>query len=297
MRPRNAGEAHKLVHVLDRIYVTPERVQKRKQQQQSNNNSSGQREAAGGGGGPESATASAAMKALFYLLLLLAEVLLFGTITLTIYWIFNYQGGVAWANDTRKQFNLHYILMVGGFIFLNGHAMLVYRSFTCCKKIYNKVLHTIFFVLSISAITIGIVSAFQAHNNVADPRHFYSLHSWIGLGTMGLFALQFVVGFISFLVLLCCDKATVTYRQRLVPIHTNFGLIIFGMAAATCVTGLMQTATYRFNGKDGAPLYRELPEQGIFVNTIAIAIIALTILLPLLVKNNLRGGQTVLSIN
>ncbi|EEC12138.1 cytochrome B561, putative [Ixodes scapularis] len=107
------------------------------------------------------------MKALFYLLLLLAEVLLFGTITLTIYWIFNYQGGVAWANDTRKQFNLHYILMI-----------------------YNKVLHTIFFVLSISAITIGIVSAFQAHNNVADPRHFYSLHSWIGLGTMGLFALQ-----------------------------------------------------------------------------------------------------------
>ncbi|KAM7301516.1 lysosomal membrane ascorbate-dependent ferrireductase CYB561A3 isoform X1 [Ixodes scapularis] len=94
----------------------------RKQQQQSNNNSSGQREAAGGGGGPESATASAAMKALFYLLLLLAEVLLFGTITLTIYWIFNYQGGVAWANDTRKQFNLHYILMVGGFIFLNGHG-------------------------------------------------------------------------------------------------------------------------------------------------------------------------------
>lgn len=62
------------------------------------------------------------MKAIFYLLLFLAEVLLFGTITLLIYWIFNYQGGVAWANDIKKQFNLHYILMVGGFIFLNGHG-------------------------------------------------------------------------------------------------------------------------------------------------------------------------------
>lgn len=260
-----------------------------------------QQNASGGGGATgqreEGSGRDTAMKALFYLLLFLAEVLLLGTITLTIYWVLTYEGGVAWANDIKRQFNLHYILMVGGFIFLNGQSILVYRSFTCCKKIYNKVLHTIFFVLSISSITIGIVSAFQAHSSVADPRHFYSLHSWIGLGTMGLFALQFVVGFISFLVLLCCDKATVTYRQRLVPIHTNFGLIIFGMAAATCVTGLMQTAKSRFSGKEGAPDYRDLPHQAIFVNTIAAAIIALTILLPLLVRNNLRGGQAVLSIN
>lgn len=271
---------------------------------QQTTTSNGQRSGGGGGGeagvgaaASKAATESAAMKAIFYLLLFLAEVLLFGTITLLIYWIFNYQGGVAWANDVKKMFNLHYILMVGGFIFLNGHAMLVYRSFTCCKKIYNKLLHTIFFVLSISAITIGIVAAFQAHNSKADPKHFYSLHSWIGLGTMGLFALQFIVGFVSFLVLLCCDKATVTYRQRLVPIHTNFGLIIFSTAAAACVTGLMQTAKGRFTGLGGAPNYPDLPEEAIFVNTIAIAIIALTILLPLLVRNNLRGGQTVLAIN
>ncbi|XP_050044017.2 uncharacterized protein [Dermacentor andersoni] len=311
MRPRNAEAHTKLVHVLDRIYETPERVyyrpghsrhehRPRKQQQSASN---GQRSGGGGEAGgavaaaSKAATESVAMKALFYLLLFLAEVLLFGTITLLIYWIFNYQGGVAWANDIKKQFNLHYILMTGGFIFLNGHAMLVYRSFTCCKKIYNKLLHTIFFVLSISAITIGIVSAFMAHNSSADPKHFYSLHSWIGLGTMGLFALQFIVGFVSFLVLLCCDKATVTYRQRLVPIHTNFGLIIFSIAAAACVTGLMQTAKGRFNGVNGAPNYQDLPEEGIFVNTIAIAIIALTILLPLLVRNNLRGGQAVFSVN
>ncbi|XP_064456159.1 plasma membrane ascorbate-dependent reductase CYBRD1-like isoform X2 [Ornithodoros turicata] len=277
-----------LVHVLRADFLAKQNHQ---QQQQHASGGDGQREEGGGCG------SHTAMKALFYFLLFLAEVLLFGTITLTIYWVLNYEGGVKWANDIKRQFNLHYILMVGGFIFLNGQAILVYRSFTCCKKIYNKVLHTIFFVLSISSITIGIVSAFQAHNSVADPKHFYSLHSWIGLGTMGLFALQFVVGFTSFLVLLCCDKATLSYRQRLVPIHTNFGLIIFGMAAAACVTGLMQTAKGRYSGKEGAPNYRELPEQAIFVNTIAAAIIALTILLPLLVRNNLRGGQTVLSIN
>lgn len=121
-------------------------------------------------------------------------------------------------NNTHGQYNLHYILMVGGFIFLNGQctyfqllfslslifkryvcwfsfgiAMLAYRSFQCCKKIYVKVLHTIFFVLAISAITIGLVAAIQAANNIPNGKHFYTMHSWIGLAAIGLFALQVIV--------------------------------------------------------------------------------------------------------
>ncbi|KAL3223946.1 hypothetical protein MRX96_027019 [Rhipicephalus microplus] len=270
MRPTNAEPHNKLVHVLDRIYETPERVyyhrpghsrhehRPRKQQQQSASNGqrSGGGEAGGAAASSKAATESAAMKALFYLLLFLAEVLLFGTITLLIYWDLQLPGRrrVGQRHQEAVQPPLH------------PHDRRDSSSSTD---------------MQCWSITIGIVSAFMAHNSKADPKHFYSLHSWIGLGTMGLFALQ----------------ATVTYRQRLVPIHTNFGLIIFSMAAATCVTGLMQTAKSRFNGANGAPNYPDLPEEGIFVNTIAIAIIALTILLPLLVRNNLRGGQAVFSVN
>ncbi|XP_076328260.1 lysosomal membrane ascorbate-dependent ferrireductase CYB561A3-like isoform X1 [Tachypleus tridentatus] len=218
-------------------------------------------------------------------LMFLSEVLLCGVIGLCIFWVIYYGGGVAWANDTSKQFNLHYVLMTGGFIFLNGQSMLVYRIFFCCKKIYNKVVHTIVFVLAISAITIGMISAIQAHNNSPEPKHFYSLHSWIGLATMGFYALQFIVGFVSFLVLLCCDVSTAKFRQQLLPTHKTFGVIIFSMAVAACVTGLTQSARHRLSGKDGKENYEDLPEQAIVINILGIAIVTLGILLAYLTHN------------
>jgi len=80
-------------------------------------------------------------------------------------------------------------------------------------------------------------------NNTPDPQpHFYSIHSWMGLTTMGLFALQFIVGFFSFLLLLCCESATASFRAALVPIHSTFGITTFVMAIATACTGLTEKA-------------------------------------------------------
>jgi len=70
----------------------------------------------------------------------------------------------------------------------------------------------------------------------AAPPHFYSLHSWMGLTTMGLFALQFVGGFFSFLLLLRCERATASFRASLVPVHSTFGIL-------TPVPGRIATAT------------------------------------------------------
>ncbi|XP_076326679.1 lysosomal membrane ascorbate-dependent ferrireductase CYB561A3-like isoform X1 [Tachypleus tridentatus] len=219
------------------------------------------------------------------LLLFLSQVLLFGCLGLCIFWIIYYGGGVAWVNDTSKQFNLHYVLMIGGFIFMNGQSILVYKNFLCWKKKYNKVIHTIFFALEISAITIGLMSAIRGHNNSSDPKHFYSLHSWIGLGTLGLFSLQFVVGFIVLLTFLACDATTTKFRHQLEPTHRTFGLIIFSMAVATCVAGLIQTARHRLSGKDGKEDYKDLREQGIVINVLGMIIISLGILLPYVIRS------------
>lgn len=71
--------------------------------------------------------------------------------------------------------------------------MLIYKTFLCCKKIYNKIAHTIFFLLSTSLITFGLFVGIQAQDQTGlgvKATHFYSIHSWIGLVAVGLFALQ-----------------------------------------------------------------------------------------------------------
>jgi hypothetical protein len=55
-------------------------------------------------------------------------------------------------------------------------------------------------------------------------------------------AIQLVVGFFSFLILLCCEARTAALRAALVPVHATFGLITFLMAIATCLTGITEKA-------------------------------------------------------
>ena len=76
-------------------------------------------------------------------------------------------------------------------------AMLMYRTCRCCRRIWNKLLHTIFHILAIPCVVVGFIAVLDSHNlrtdsdgNAAPIPNFYSLHSWIGLTVMGLFALQ-----------------------------------------------------------------------------------------------------------
>ena len=75
--------------------------------------------------------------------------------------------------------------------------MLVYRTCRCCRRIWNKLLHTVFHILAIPCVAIAFIAVLDSHNlrtdkdgNPAPIPNFYSLHSWMGLVTMGLFALQ-----------------------------------------------------------------------------------------------------------
>ncbi|XP_076361483.1 plasma membrane ascorbate-dependent reductase CYBRD1-like isoform X2 [Tachypleus tridentatus] len=240
---------------------------------------------------------SAMVKYGFALWIFIAEVMLFGALGLCLFWIFYYGGGVTWTNDATRQLNLHYVLMIGGFIFFNGQAILAYRCFSCYKKIYTKVIHTSFFVFALSSITVGLVSAIQGRNIAQDPKHFYSLHSWIGLATIGMFALQFLVGFVSFLIFLCCDTATVKLRQRLLPTHVTLGLVIFEMAVATCLTGLMQTARHRLSGTIDKTNYEDLPEQALVINVLGVSLLTLGIVITYLVRNNSFKRSATLIIN
>ncbi|XP_049778852.1 transmembrane ascorbate-dependent reductase CYB561 isoform X1 [Schistocerca cancellata] len=204
----------------------------------------------------------------YMLVVVLASLLLLGALTLTLFWALYYAGGFAWTEEPARQFNLHPVLMVAGFITFSGFSLLLYRICRCCRRIYVKLFHTIFHALAIPCIVVGFIAVLDSHN-LADPpiANFYSLHSWMGLVTMGLFALQFVVGFFSFLILLCCEGATAAFRASLVPIHASFGITTFMLAVATCLTGLTEKAFFKLSTN-----YQNLPEEAVIVNALAIVL-------------------------
>ncbi|CAH1374798.1 transmembrane ascorbate-dependent reductase CYB561 isoform X1 [Tenebrio molitor] len=209
----------------------------------------------------------------YALVMVLACILLLASLGLTLYWVIRHQEGFAWRDDPKRQFNLHPVLMVAGFITFSGFSVLLYRICRCCRRIYVKLLHTVFHALAIPCVAVGFLAVLDSHNLALPPiPNFYSLHSWIGLVTMGLFAIQFVVGFFSFLILLCCEGATAGFRASLVPIHASFGLTTFMLAIAACLTGLTEKVFFSLGS-----YYTTLPEEGMVVNALAMVLVALAI--------------------
>jgi len=224
---------------------------------------------------------------IFGWLLGLAQLLLHGALGLVLFWVLYFRGGFGWQESPKLEFNYHPVLMITGFVYLGGNALLSYRSYGCCRHVYRKLFHTIFNILAVPAIVMGFLTVLDSHNLAIPPiPNFYSLHSWMGLTTMGLFALQLVVGFFSFIILLCCSAKTASCRAALVPIHATFGLITFLMAIATCVTGLTEKAIFTL-GKE----YSKLGEEAVVINVLAATLLAMVIVIPVLLLNDKYRSQ------
>ncbi|XP_064144050.1 lysosomal membrane ascorbate-dependent ferrireductase CYB561A3 isoform X3 [Loxodonta africana] len=85
------------------------------------------------------------------------------------------------------------------------------------------------FVLTV----LGLVAVFKFHNQ-KHINNLYSLHSWLGITTVFLFACQWFLGFAIFLL----PWAALWLRNLLKPIHVFFGAFIFSLAIASVVSGI-----------------------------------------------------------
>lgn len=132
--------------------------------------------------------------------------------------------------------------------------MLVYRTCTCCRRIYTKLLHSVLHLLAVPCIVLAFLAVWdykslrKGPDGQEDPVfHFYSIHSWLGLAAMATFSLQLLLGLFSFLLLLACEGATAGFRARLVPVHAIFGTATFILAVACAVCGLTEKALFDIN--------------------------------------------------
>lgn len=67
--------------------------------------------------------------------------------------------------------------------------MIIYRVLGFLPKPLLKVLHAALHMCAIIASTIGLVAVLEYHRRTERP-DFYSLHSWIGIATFGMFCFQ-----------------------------------------------------------------------------------------------------------
>lgn len=149
----------------------------------------------------------------FFFSILLADIFLFGAVLFFAVYAAQYADGFSYEQNSEypfRQFNLHALIMLTAFIYLNGQAITVYKSNYLIKhKSINMLYHFVLHLLTIGGILGGLYMTYQAQETIqttgaqARPKatHFYSIHSWTGLITIGLFLMQ-----VSYLPLACLLK-------------------------------------------------------------------------------------------
>ncbi|XP_007446403.1 PREDICTED: cytochrome b reductase 1-like [Lipotes vexillifer] len=198
---------------------------------------------------------------------LLVSALLVGflSVIFTLVWVLHYREGLGW-DGTALEFNWHPVLVVTGFVFIQGIAIIVYRlpwTWKCSKLLMKSIHAGLNAVAAILAI-ISLVAVFDFHNARNIP-NMYSLHSWVGLTAVILYILQLLLGFFVFLL----PWAPLSLRALLMPIHVYSGLLVFGTVIATVLMGVTEKLIFALKN----PAYSTFPPEGVFTNTLGLLIL------------------------
>ncbi|XP_013816239.1 plasma membrane ascorbate-dependent reductase CYBRD1 [Apteryx mantelli] len=200
-------------------------------------------------------------------LALLVSALLVGflSVIFALIWVFHYREGLSWDGGAGE-FNWHPVLIVTGFVFIQGIAIIVYRlPWTWkCSKLLMKFIHAGLNTIAMILAIVSMVAVFEYHNARNIP-NMYSLHSWIGLTAVIFYSLQLLLGFAVFLL----PFAAVPLRAALMPIHIYSGLLIFATVIASALMGITEKLIFSLKN----PAYSTSPPEAIFVNCLGLLIV------------------------
>ncbi|KAM8855021.1 plasma membrane ascorbate-dependent reductase CYBRD1-like [Spinachia spinachia] len=180
-------------------------------------------------------------------------------------WVHHYRGGVAWDGGLAE-FNWHPVLVVSGFIFLQGSAIVVYRIPWTWRfsKLTMKFIHAGLHLLAFILAVIAMVAVFDFHNAAEIP-NMYSLHSWLGLVALTLFCLQLVLGVGIYLI----PVTPASWRAAFMPLHVYSGLLLFGSVIAVALMGITEKLIFGLSN----PKYKDSPPEAVFVNVLGVFLV------------------------
>ncbi|XP_054472001.1 plasma membrane ascorbate-dependent reductase CYBRD1 [Anoplopoma fimbria] len=180
-------------------------------------------------------------------------------------WVSHYRDGLAWDGGSAE-FNWHPVLIVSGFIFLQGIAIIVYRLPWTWQysKLLMKFIHAGLHLLAFIFAVISMVAVFDFHNAAKIP-NMYSLHSWLGLAAVILFCLQLVLGVGMYLI----PFTPASWRAAFMPLHVYTGLLLFGSVIAVALMGITEKLIFGLSN----PKYKDSPPEAIFVNVLGVLLV------------------------
>ncbi|KAJ4850224.1 hypothetical protein Tsubulata_033546 [Turnera subulata] len=172
---------------------------------------------------------------------LVAHLLVIAVTTLILVWLLHFRGGFAFKSSNKEKIlNIHTFLMAVGFILFAGEAMMAYKSIPGSRQA-QKASHLTFHMIALVAGVLGVYAAFKFKHEINDP-DMNTLHCWLGIITICLFVVQWMLGFFSFVF----PRAELSTRGTYRPWHVFGGMVIFFMAICTAEMGLLER--YNFLG-------------------------------------------------
>lgn len=180
-------------------------------------------------------------------------------------WVLHFKEGLAWDGGLRE-FNWHPLLVVTGFIFLQGTAIIIYRlPWTWqCSKLIMKFIHAGLNLVAFIFAVVAMVAVFDFHNAAKIP-NMYSLHSWLGLIAVILYSLQLVLGVVMYLI----PVTPVSWRAAFMSIHVYGGLFIFTSVIAVALMGITEKLIFGLAN----PKYKDSPPEATFVNVLGLLLV------------------------
>ncbi|GMI71581.1 hypothetical protein like AT4G25570 [Hibiscus trionum] len=157
-------------------------------------------------------------------------------------WCIHFRGGLAWDSSNKNLiFNIHPVLMLIGFIIMGGQAIMSYKSLPLKKEV-KKVIHLVLHAIALILGIIGICAAFKNHNESSIP-NLYSLHSWLGIGIIVLYGIQWIYGLLVFFY----PGGSIGLRRDSLPWHVLVGLFVYILAVANASLGFLEKLTFLEN--------------------------------------------------